>query len=51
MAWALARADDRGKPAEIEGMEALRPDRFAAQPTDALTARSLALYSDTYAAT
>ncbi len=40
-----------GAPVQIAGMDALRPSRFADQPDDVLTARSLALYRDIYATT
>ncbi|MDQ3504526.1 MAG: hypothetical protein M3446_02325 [Actinomycetota bacterium] len=40
-----------GAPVQIAGMGALRPSRFADQPDDVLTARSLALYRDIYTTT
>lgn len=38
-----------GGSTEIEGLEALRPDRFAGQPLNALTECALRLYRDIYA--
>ncbi len=48
-ARALARLMTDG-PAEIQGLEALAPDRFAGRSPDELTERALRLYRDIYAA-
>jgi len=47
-AQALAQLMTGTAPA-VDGLDALRPDRFAGQPADALTDRALRLYRDIYA--
>lgn len=39
-----------GATPDVDALDALRPDRFAGQPTDDLTARALRLFRDIYAA-